>query len=308
MNIVVERFGLASLLLCVVVPTLPAQTRGAQFHADANVVLINATVLDRHQRPVRGLSRDSFHIFEDGSEQTINYFGEEDVPLSLAVLLDVSGSMKGKIAGARRALSAVLSNSNEADEFSLITFAERPRVTVPWTTAPAEIQNAVLMDQAHGRTSLLDAIALGIRQLRQSKNPRRALVVLSDGGDNFSSYTERQLSSMLDEADVQMYAIEMSDTGFLPEESAEVFAGPDLLSRLCGRTGGRYLEVQTGRQLAAAADRLGKELRSQYVLGYAPPKGSADGKFHHVRVQVSRPPGSPKLSVYWRQGYRAPPE
>jgi Ca-activated chloride channel family protein len=308
MNIVVERFGLATLLLCGAVPTLLAQSRDAQFHADANVVLINATILDRHERPVRGLTRDSFHVLEDGSEQIITYFGEEDVPISLAVLLDVSGSMDRKIAGARQALSAVLSGPNEGDEFSLITFAEHPRVTVPWTTAAAEIENSVLMDQAHGRTSLLDAIALGIRQLRQSKNPRRALVVLSDGGDNFSSYTERQLSSMLDEADVQMYAIEMSDTAFLPEESAEVSAGPDLLSRLCGRTGGRYLQVQTGRQLAVAADQLGKELRSQYVLGYAPPKGSADGKFHHVRLQVTRPPGSPKLSVYWRQGYRAPPE
>lgn len=308
MNIVVERFGIASLLFCVAVSTLLAQTRDAQFHADANVVLINATVLDRHQRPVRGLSRDNFHIFEDSSEQIITYFGEEDLPLSLAVLLDVSGSMNGKIAGARRALSAVLSDANEADEFSLITFAEHPRVTVPWTTAPAEIQNAVLMDQPHGRTSLLDAIVLGIRQLGQSKNPRRALVILSDGGDNHSSYTERQLNGMLDEADVQMYAIETSEAVFLPEQSPEEFGGPDLLSRLCGRTGGRHIEVQNGRQLAAAADQLGKELRSQYVLGYASPKGSADGKFHHVRVQVSRPPGSPKLSVYWRQGYRAPPE
>ena len=259
MNFAVERFGIASLLLCAVVPTLLAQTRDAQFHADANVVLINATVLDRHERPVRGLSRDSFHIFEDSSEQIVTYFGEEDVPISLAVLLDVSGSMNGKIAGARRALSAVLSGANEADEFSLITFAEHPRVTVPWTTAPAEIENSVLMDQAHGRTSLLDAIALGIHQLRQSKNPRRALVILSDGGDNFSSYTEHQLSSMLDEADVQMYAIEMPDTAFLPEQSAEVFGGPDLLSRLCGRTGGRHIQVQTGRQLAAAADQLGKQ-------------------------------------------------
>ncbi len=308
MNNVFDRFAITTLLLCSAVPMLSAQPHASQFRAEANIVLINATILDPHERPVRGLSRNNFHVFEGKSEQAITYFGEEDVPLSLVVLMDTSGSMDGKLSGARGALDAVLRDSNDDDEFSLITFSEHPQVTVPWTNSPAQIENSVLMDRAHGRTSLLDAMELGIQQLRHAKNPRRALVILSDGGDNFSRYTERQLNRIIDEADVQMYAIDMPDPAVLRERSPEVFSGPDLLSRLCDRAGGRYYQVGGDKQLAATADQIGKELRSQYVLGFAPSTGGDDGKFHHVRLQVSRPEGSPKLSVYWRRGYRAPSE
>jgi Ca-activated chloride channel family protein len=308
MNTVVERFALASILLFVSIPAIQAQSHTAQFHADANIVLINATVLDRHERPVRGLNRDAFRVFEGKSEQTITYFGEEEVPLSLMIVLDISGSMDGKISGARRALDAVLRDSNDADEFSLIAFSDRPRVAIPWTAAPGEIENSVLQDRAQGPTSMLDAIDLGLREIHMAKNPRRALLILSDGGDNYSRYTERHLNRLLDEAGVQMYTIDMPDTAVLRERSPEVIAGPDLLSRLCQRAGGRYYQVENEKQLASVADQIGKELRSQYVLGFAPPDGIDDGKFHRVRLQVSHPQGTPKLSVFWRRGYRAPSE
>jgi Ca-activated chloride channel family protein len=268
--------------------------------------LINATVLDSHDRPVRGLDRDDFRLFEGKAEQTIGYFSEEETPLSLVVVLDTSGSMEANLSAARRALAAVLKTSNRDDEFSLITFSEHPGVTVDWTSDEAEIQSRGLLTRSSGCTSLLDAIHLGIGQIRHSHNPRRALLILSDGGDNNSRFTEREIVSQLEEADVQMYAIDMLGSPFLHDRTPEEAAGPDLLDRLCGRVGGRYFQVMDDRQLQTIADRIAKELRSQYVLGYVPASGAVDGRFHHVQLKVQRPAAGTKLSVYWRRGYRAP--
>ena len=294
------------LLSSVAVPCLAEQRQTANFRSDANVVLINATVLDRHDRPVRGLSRDLFRIFENKAERPVTSFGEEDVPLSLAIVFDISGSMDGRLAGAREALGAVLENSNREDEFSLITFSDRPHVVVPWTSSAAEIQNRAPMDRPRGYTSLLDAIQLGLTQMERARNPRRALLILSDGGDNYSATTERQLTKLLEEADVQMYAVDMSVAPVLRDRSPEELEGPDLLERLCDHAGGRYYRVETSKELAKTADRIGDELRFQYVLGFVAPKVTEDGRFHRVRLQVVRPRGMPKVSVYWRRGYRAP--
>jgi Ca-activated chloride channel family protein len=308
MNVRRVGFPLSLPLICATACLAADQPPPAQFRADANVVLINATVLDRNSRPVRGLSRDCFRLFEGQTEQTIEYFGEDETPLSLAIVLDTSGSMNGKIAGARKVLSAVLEMSNVEDEFSLITFAERPEVVVPWTADAGEIQNRVLMTAPRGRTSLLDAVHLGLNGMRRAKNPRRAIVILSDGGDNYSRYSETQLSRVLEEANVQIYAVEMMDAPLLHDLTEEEMAGPDLLRRLCDRAGGQYFQVSSGSELKTVADQIAKELRSQYLLEYVPSSGARDGRLHHVQLKVQPPVGTRKLSVYWRRGYRAPEE
>ena len=306
MKVVQVLRGFAVLFSCAAALGFAQQSPAPNFRSDANVVLINATVLDRHDRPVRGLSKSLFRIYENKTEQAVTSFGEEDLPLSLAILFDNSGSMEGKLAGAREALAALLRNSNREDEFALITFSDRPQVAVPWTSNPAEVQNNVLSNRSRGRTSLLDAIRLGLAQMQQSRNPRRALLILSDGGDNYSGTTERQLTSRLEEAGVQLYAVDMSVAPVLRERSPEEVEGPDLLARLCDHAGGRYYRVETRRELAATANQIGNELRSQYVLGFMAPNATEDGRFHRVRLQVVRQEGMPKLSVYWRRGYRAP--
>jgi hypothetical protein len=174
MNGLQFRFALVFALGPLTASGSTAVPQPGQFRADASVVLIGATVLDTHDRLVRGLTRQDFRLFDDKIEQTIRYFGEEDVPLSLAVVFDTSGSMAGKLAGMRGALSAVMETSNPEDEFCLIAFAERPELVVPWTADAAEVQNRILSRPAHGRTALLDAIEAGLRQLRQSHNPRAA--------------------------------------------------------------------------------------------------------------------------------------
>ena len=280
--------------------------RSDQFRADANVVLINTTVLDGHDRPVRGLTRQHFRVTESQSEQSIAYFSEEETPLSLAVIFDVSGSMNGKITGMRAALDAVLNGANAPDEFSLTTFADRPRVAAGWSPNAEEMQNRLLLATAHGQTSLLDALETGLAQMKRARNPRKAMLVFSDGGDNHSRASEREVIRSLEETGVQIYAIDSAEPALLRERSPEEFSGPDLLERLCDSAGGRYFQVEGKRELSEAAEQISRELRWQYVIGYVPANNSQDGRFHHVRVQVKPEEGLPKVSVFWRRGYRAP--
>lgn len=277
-----------------------------QFNANANVVLINATVLDRHDRPVRGLTRDQFRVFEDKAEQSIAYFSEEEVPISLEVIFDVSGSMDYKLASMRTALESVLRDANPQDEFSLITFSDEPQVAVGWTANPGEIQNRLLGAAAHGQTSLLDALETGMSYMKKARNSRKAIVIFSDGGDNHSRATERAVTRSLDEADIQIYAVDTTEPLTLRARSPEEIAGPDLLDRLCDHAGGRYFEADGKREMNAAADQISRELRSQYLIGYVPSANARDGRFHHVRVELKQAEGTPKLTVFWRHGYRAP--
>jgi Ca-activated chloride channel family protein len=305
MNRLHIRCGLVFLLASMGAQGASDALQPGHFRADASVVLIGATVVDNHDRLVRGLTREDFRLFEDKVEQTIRYFGEEDVPLSLAVVFDTSGSMAAKLASMRGALAAVLETSNPEDEFCLIAFAERPEVLVPWTADAAEVQNRVIAMPAHGRTALLDAIGAGLRQFGKSHNPRRAIVVFSDGGDNFSRLSERMLAHQLEEADVQIYAIDTSEFLSVPNHSFEEMVGPNLLAELCGHAAGQYFQLSDPRDPARVAERVSRELRSQYVLGYSPSSHAGDGKFHRLQLKM-QPRSGRHLSVRWRHGYRAP--
>jgi Ca-activated chloride channel family protein len=299
--------GLATLFASVSVAadSTAAPIDSSRFRIDANVVLINATVLDRHDRPVLGIAREQFRVYEDKAEQSIAYFAEEEVPLSLAVIFDVSGSMDGKMAGMRAALDAVLRSANVQDEFSLITFADKPLVAIDWTSNPQEIKERLLNSSAHGQTSLLDALEKGLACMKTARNARQAMIVFSDGGDNHSRSTEREVLRSLVEAGVQIYAVQSSESYPLRSRSAEEIFGTSLLDRLCDQAGGRYFQVDGRRDLQAAAEQIARELRSEYLIGYVPSAGARDGRFHAVRVQVKRNEGTPKLTVFWRKGYRA---
>lgn len=278
------------------------------FRSNSYLVLINATVLDPADRPVRGLTRDHFRLFQDKVQQNIAYFSEEEAPLSLAIVFDTSGSMRKKISGAYEALRTILATSNPGDQFCLITFASQAELAVPWVSDEAFIEKSAGITEPNGRTSLLDAVHLALDQTKLATNPRRAVLVLSDGGDNHSRYREREIAGALEEADVQMYAVDMEESPYLTARSDEELEGPSLLERLCERAGGRYFHAQNSRELATVADRISKELRSMYVLGFVPPNGVDDGRFHYVQLKLDRPAGGPKLSVYWRHGYRVPGE
>ncbi len=301
------RYWFAIMLACVTAYGANDAARPANFRSDANVVLVGATVLGSHNRVVRGLTQTDFRLFENATEQRIVSFGEVDLPVSMAILFDTSGSMEGQLPNARAALAALLETSNHDDEFSLVTFADQPRIAVPWNRSPGDIAGQVLFNKSSGRTALLDAVQMGVEQLRQSHNPRRALVIFSDGGDNFSRLSERRLVRLIEEADVQVYAVDMQTHGNPGMDRAdEEVAGPSLLAELCEHGSGRYFAPEGQRSIERAADQIGKELRSQYLLGYAPSEPTRDGKFHRVQLKVLRPAGSQRVSVYFRRGYRAP--
>jgi Ca-activated chloride channel family protein len=303
------RFWFAIVLAGVVAYAASRAREPGKYRADANLVLVGATVVDGHNRVVRGLTQGDFRLFEDSAEQKIVSFSEEDLPVSVAIVFDISGSMAGKLPGTRGALAALLQTSNPEDEYCLISFGERPEIAVPWTRSDGEILSRVLSTRSNGRTALLDAVALGIEQLHRSRNARRALVIFSDGGDNYSRITENHLFRVLEETDVRVYAVDMRpwvDPAL--ERAPEEIAGPNLLTELCDLAGGQYFAPEGRPGVEKVADRIGKELRSQYVLGYSPARLTNDGKLHRVQLKVVSQGGGRKLSVYARRGYRAPAE
>ena len=180
-------------------------------HTDVDVALVNVTVTDPYNRLVTGLEPDNFRVFEDNTEQEVVTFSSEDVPISIGVIFDLSGSMSNKIAKAREAAIQFFKTANPADEFFLVSFNERAELTSAFTNSVEDLQSRMMMTSPKGRTALLDAIYLGLSQMRGAHNAKRALLILSDGGDNHSRYNESDIKRLVKEADTQLYAIGIFD-------------------------------------------------------------------------------------------------
>ena len=272
---------------------------------DVNVVLVNTTVTDPYNRLVTGLEKDNFRIFEDGGEQEVAYFSSEDVPTSIGVIFDMSGSMSDKVAKAREAAVEFFKTANPQDEFSLVTFNDRAELASRFTSSVDDLQNRMLFTSARGRTALLDGIYLGLSQMRGAHNAKRALLIISDGGDNHSRYNESDIRNFVKESDVQIYAMGVfNSAGSRP--TPEEVEGPSLLAELCDMTGGRVFPVDSLDALPDIATKIAMELRNQYVLGYHPSNKTKDGKWRKIKVRIRPPRGLPPLNVYARTGYFAP--
>jgi Ca-activated chloride channel homolog len=176
----------------------------------------------------------------------------------------------------------------------------------PFTVNLEEIQNRLTFTQSHGRTALLDAVYLGLHEMKKARNPRKALLVISDGGDNNSRYSENEIKNLVKEADVQVYAIGIYEPMGARGRTSEEAAGPALLSEIATQTGGRQYQVDNLNELPDVAAKIGVELRNQYLLGYAPSNQEHDGKYRRVEVKLVQPRGLPPLRAYWRLGYYAP--
>lgn len=280
--------------------------RGANIRIDTNLVLIPVTVMDPLNRVVTGLERDHFRIYEDKVEQKIAQFASEDAPLSVGLVFDASGSMGAKLAKSRQAAAQFFRIANPEDEFFLVQFNERAELTVPFTHNTEEIQNRLAFTNAKGRTALLDGVYMAMAQMKKAKNTRRALVILSDGGDNSSRYTESEIKNAVRETDVQIYAIGIFEPIHARGRTAEELNGPGLLNELSEQTGGRHFAVENINELPDVAAKIGIELRNLYVIGYAPANVNRDGKYRRVTIKLNQPRGLPPLRPFWRQGYYAP--
>jgi Ca-activated chloride channel family protein len=287
-------------------PASEGVPREPALRIDSNLVLIPVTVVDPIGRFVTGLEKTDFQLSEDGVEMAISHFGAEDAPISLGLVFDMSGSMGGMLGVSRAAVAELLKYSNPEDEFSLVRFSARPELVTGFTRDPAAILNGVMFTGAKNSTALLDAIYLAVSHAKKAaRNPRKAIIIISDGGENNSRYTERELRNLAREADCQIYA--MGNFGatrgyFGPEE----INGPDLLNKICEQTGGRSLGIGLAGSMSDIADKIAVELRNQYVLGYTPKNAAKDGKYRRVRVKVTPPRGLPHIKAEFRRGYYGP--
>ncbi|HTT24619.1 MAG TPA: VWA domain-containing protein [Candidatus Sulfotelmatobacter sp.] len=271
--------------------------------SNVELVTVPVTITDAMNRPVTGFERASFRLFENKQPQEIKNFSIEDTPISIGIIMDVSGSMINKLERAREAVRQFCEASNPQDEFFMITFSDDPHLVADFTERPEEIENALLGAQPRGRTSLLDAIYMGIRKMKDARYSRRALLIISDGGDNHSRYTEHDVKNTVREADVQIYAVGTYDRYALTQEE---LLGPMLLESVADLTGGQSYTLTNLAELPQVTRAIGTHLRHQYVLTYRPQTRSRDGKWHKISVKVLVPKTwSSLLRVRARTGYYA---
>jgi VWFA-related protein len=278
----------------------------ANIRVESTLVLIPVTVTDPLNRFVTGLEKDNFKLLEDKEPQEITQFSSEDAPLSVGVVFDCSGSMGAKLSKSRQAVSQFFKLANPEDEFFLVQFNDSATLIQPFTSNLAEIQNRLAFTQSKGRTALLDAVYLALHEMKKARNPRKALLLISDGGDNSSRYSESEIKTLVKEADVQIYAIGIFEAPSGRARTPEEREGPALLTEIAEQTGGRQYPVDNLNELPDVAAKIGVELRNQYILGYSPKNVSRDGKYRRVQVRLVQPHGMPILRPFWKQGYYAP--
>jgi Ca-activated chloride channel homolog len=279
----------------------------AHLRVDTSLVLVPVHVTNPLGFSVTDLNKSNFQLFEDNVEQTITHFAKDDAPLSIGLVFDASASMHNKLHKSSEAAAAFFKTANREDEFFLVEFNERPRLAIPFTFDSDQLYNHIVHTKTTGRTSLLDAIHMAILQMKKAANSRKAIVIVSDGGDNCSRFSVGQIRNALVESDVQVYAMGIFDILDSPKKRPkEEVNGPGLLSELAELSGGRHYPIDDLNDLPQISERIGLELRNQYVLGYSPANLERDGKYRKIQLMLAPPAGMPTLRTQYRRGYYAP--
>jgi Ca-activated chloride channel homolog len=312
------RFSCLALLLLPTFGELNAQSAAmpAGFRTNAQMVLVPVTATDHNGKTIEGLRAEDFNILEDQVPRQIVSFTSEDAPSSVGLVLDVSGSMRNTLDAAKGVARSFFQTANSEDEFLLLTVSTQPEAISGFTTDIADLEEAIGRTSSGGMTALIDTVYLGLNRMRKAKQPRRALLILSDGMDNYSRYSKRELMRVALEADVQIYTIIVGNgspaasTGAIPFrptlirkpiDQGEEHEGPRLLEELSDQTGGLHFRAGNAREAADAVRKAGEAIRYVYVLGYKAPDSDASGKWHRIRVKAD----VPHTSVSARNGYYA---
>ena len=271
------------------------------FRAGVDLVQVPVTVSDSMGHPITGLTSDNFTLLDNGVRQAIRYFGSDDAPISIGVILDLSASMADKIDDARDAVREFFNTANPEDDYFLITFADRPELVADVNSSIPTMEAKLATATPSGHTALLDAIYLGLERSKGARYQRRALLIISDGGDNRSRYKPRELKDIVEESDVEVFAIGIYSSIFhTPEE----WAGKHLLTEITEASGGHTVTLNNPRDLPRIAANLSLQMRNQYVLGFRPAEAMRDGKWHNLKVVVGD--GDKPMQVHWKRGYTGP--
>ena len=270
-------------------PQTARERKTGTIRLDVQAILVPVTVTDSLDRPVDGLRKDDFQLFEDNLKQQIVSFSSEDAPASVGLIFDASGSMSNKIRASADAVDQFFKTTVPGDEFLLVRFSDKPQFTAGFTPNVEDISHWIHSTRPAGWTALNDAICLGIQKMKTAKNPRKILLVLSDGGDNNSRYSSREIRELVREAGVEIYSISF-------------FQRSRLLENISAESGGRLVLVRHIGDLPDAVEKLSREIRTQYLLTYYSSNSQNDGKYRRVRVELAHP----DLRVSWRRGYYAP--
>jgi VWFA-related protein len=274
----------------------------ANLRVDTNLVLVPTTVNDEFNRPVTGLEKEHFRVFDNKIEQAISSFSSDDEPIALGFIFDTSGSMNGLLEQGREAAAEFLKTANPEDEFFLVEFNDRPKLVIPLSSSTSEIGLEVAMTKSAGSTALIDGLFMGIHEIHKSKKSKKALVLISDGGENHSRYSPGEIKNVIKESDVLIYTVVIAG-GFNPDSAA----GLEMMNGIAEMSGAHMFSAR-GNALRDIAEKIGIELRNRYVLGYTPSDQKRDGKYHKIEVKLAPPRGLPKLTPHWRTGYYAPSE
>jgi Ca-activated chloride channel homolog len=273
----------------------PSGRPSPSLRVNVQVILVPVTVTDAMNKPVQALSQERFRVLEDGVEQKITSFSQEEAPISMGLLFDTSNSMKNRLESSIEAMKLLFQTTMPGDEFFLVQFSDKAKLLSPFTPEPEQIFHKLGFVQAAGWTALLDSIAMGTNHMRNARNAGRVLLILSDGEDNNSRFTESEIRNMVVESDLRVYGLALLNR-------------PRFLQKLAEQTGGDVLLVQNMSELPGAVERLSREIRSQYLIGYSSTNPERDAKYRKVKIELLLPPGTPSLHASWRRGYYAPGE
>jgi Ca-activated chloride channel homolog len=280
----------------------PSNDRDQTIKVDVDLVLVNAAVSDSKGRMVTGLQQENFRIWEDKVEQKVEYFSSEDTPMSIGLIFDATGSMADKISAARDAAASFLRVGNPEDEYFLVTFSQRATLVEPFTTDISRLQNHMLFTPAKGLTPLFDAVYLGLETMKSAKNKRKALLLITDGEDNHSRYSFADIKEFVKEQDVEIFVIGIVNPG---GELAPGQSGRAIIEDLAEIGDGEAFFPDSVDELEDICNKIGLELRNQYVLGYHSTNKAKDGRWRKIRLKISPPKGVSYLSVHSKNGYYA---
>jgi VWFA-related protein len=279
-------------------PSKPNENSGANLRADVTLVLVPVEVSDEQNRPISGLEKENFQVFDDKVEQKITAFAMEDEPIAICLVFDVSGSMSGTLPDIVGAAENFFRTANLGDQFCLVELASEAKVVVPLTEHPGAIQSQLVFAKTGGSTALLDGIYLAMNEVGKAKTLRKALVVISDGGENNSRYTLTEVRNAVRESDALIYSIGAFGTG-----RDSKYRGDEVLAVMTTESGGLAFPLFGSPK--AFAENIVTDLRNRYLLGYSPTDPAKDGRYHRLEVKLAPPKGLPKLHSHWKTGYYA---